>query len=256
MPVLGPVNAPDQYDGKTAIMQNQFGSLGGFFVVANNPCFVQQQYSSKNKQGSEDWTQEVELGAGANVTLSPRCIGVQFRNATPGFPAQITAQIAIGDEPPLTISALGNIVANSLIIPGQILNYGFHFANVITAGNNFAGGADLLSPSPISFTADGISDYAVFCTSRSWQLNNVNHLAEAHINLDGADAGQIGQIISVLANLGDSLNAMGPIVGPAAGSHTINVRVFADTAGDTLTVIGGAGGVGGSAPIVVGVMRL
>lgn len=117
MPVIGPVGAPDQYNGQTAILQNVYGSKGGFFAIANNPAFVQQQYSRQGQQGSEDWTEEVELGAGANVTLSPACIGVQFRNAVAGKIATITAQLAVGDEPPLLISALGVVgtVATNLL---------------------------------------------------------------------------------------------------------------------------------------------
>lgn len=109
MPSLSQVLAPDNYDGKTAVIQNQFGAHGGWFNISGKDAFMQMQFSRSNQQGEEDWTQEIHLGAGAFAILPANCIGVQFRNATPGSPATITAQIAVGDEPALSISALGSI---------------------------------------------------------------------------------------------------------------------------------------------------
>lgn len=109
MPSFSQVQIPDNYNSVTGILQNCWGSRGGWFSVSGAPVFVELQFSRLNStyQGQEDWTQEVELGAGAFATLPANCIGVQFRNAIPGTPATVTAQIAVGDEPPLAISAIG-----------------------------------------------------------------------------------------------------------------------------------------------------
>lgn len=111
MPVLNQVLAPDTYNSKNAILSNCWGARGGWFSVTGAGAFVQLQFSRLNStyQGEEDWTQEIQVGAGAFATLPVNCIGVQFRNSVAGTPATITAQIAVGDEPPLAISALGSI---------------------------------------------------------------------------------------------------------------------------------------------------
>lgn len=131
MPVLNNVSVPNNYDGKNAILQNIFPSNGGFLSVQGFPVFVELQYAEhykdnfgniRTRQGTEDWTTEFELGAGAFATIPPQCIGIQFRNATAGQVATVTVAIAQGDEPALAISALGIITTvSSPLVTRQIL---------------------------------------------------------------------------------------------------------------------------------------
>jgi len=228
------------------------------YVVANNPVIAQLAGTSKAGT-TQPWGPEILITPNAG-TFS-RLQGIRFKSAIPGSPAQVVAQLVEPGDPvpsagtPFTafLSTSGQV---SPVASGAIIEVGFHFANVQAVGNNFAGGNDLLSPVPLTFDADGVSSYLVRVAASSWQLNNAVHSAEANINLDGVDNGQIGQMVSQVANVGQNLMAEGAILTPAQGPHTVNIRVWPITAGDTLTVIGGPGGPGQRDPIIVTVVAL
>ena len=113
MPVLNAQavgNAYPQTPGSGASLAQVWNAKGGWFSVTNAGAFVKLQYGGL---GSEHWTDEILLGAGAFVVLPPNCIGMQFRNSVANAIATVTAQIAQGDEPPLAISSIGqtNVVS-------------------------------------------------------------------------------------------------------------------------------------------------
>lgn len=120
MPVINQVQTADAYaDNATggvsaAIISQVYNSRGGWFSVAAAAVFCEMQYGP---QGASYWTQEVLLGNGAFAYLDPKCTGVRFRSAVSGVPGTVTAQISQGDEPPLSIVALGqlSVVGLSLI---------------------------------------------------------------------------------------------------------------------------------------------
>lgn len=97
---------PDQGNSSGAIISEVFNSRGGWFSVASAAVFVELQYGP---HASSYWTEEVEVGVGAFAYLDAKCTGLRFRNAVAGQAATVTAQIAQGDEPPLSIVALGTI---------------------------------------------------------------------------------------------------------------------------------------------------
>jgi hypothetical protein len=119
VPVINQVQTSDTYKdnaqgSSAAILSQVFNSRGGWFSISAAGVFCEMQYGP---QGSSYWTEEVELGNGAFAYLDPKCTGVRFRSAVSGVPATVTAQIAQGDEPPLSIVALGSlsVVGLSLI---------------------------------------------------------------------------------------------------------------------------------------------
>lgn len=233
-----------------------------FSVLSPNAVIV-QCYKYTNRAHTE-WVLEpfTRVFAGQSIgVILKNCAGIRIANATPGLASVVIGQLDYPTDIELAgglitsanISATGNIVLSQ---SGLIVAFGFHFAPVNTGGNNFAGGADMLSPSPLAFTADGVSNYLVTVAAASWQLNALNHAAEAHINFDGTDAGQLAQMVSVIANVGETFIGEGVLLTPAQGPHTVNVRAWADSAGDTLTIIGGPGGAGQRGPIIVKVIQL
>lgn len=125
MPVLNSVAVSDTYANNTganqAILSQVYNSRGGWFSITGQPVFVQMQYGP---QGSGNvWTEEVEVGAGAFAYLDPKCTGVRFRNAVAGQVATVTAQISEGDEPPLSIIALGSVsVAGVAAVTRQVFS--------------------------------------------------------------------------------------------------------------------------------------
>jgi hypothetical protein len=139
------------------------------------------------------------------------------------------------------------------IVPGQVLQKGKKTSNVSTSGTTFGAGADLLA-ADLTFTADGTSDYGLFVSASRWQNSTSGAVNELDIKLDGADQGEIAQLVAPAANVGDTLCCLGVIQAPAAGAHTVNARMYA-TAG-TATAAAGTGGAGGSSPILVMVVKL
>jgi hypothetical protein len=116
-------------------------------------------------------------------------------------------------------------------------------ASVPSSATTFAGGVDVLA-APLTFTADGTSTYRIVCTASGG--SSTVSAGRAVLNLDGAEAGTMATITN---------NTTDPIYGaititPAAGSHTVNVRLYCTAAG-TVTLLGGAGGAGVAAPIEV-----
>jgi hypothetical protein len=120
VPVINQVQTADAYADNAksgvsaAIISQVYNSRGGWFSVSAAAVFCQMQYGG---QGAPYWTSEVLLGNGAFAYLDPKCIGVRFRSAVGGVPGTVTAQISQGDEPPLSIVALGqlSVVGLSLI---------------------------------------------------------------------------------------------------------------------------------------------
>lgn len=104
---------------------------------------------------------------------------------------------------------------------GGFLAYGTQGSTKSTTGTTFPTGVDLLA-SAISFTADGSSNYVVRVTVPSAQLANLR------LNLDSAS----GDLMCFCPVTGSS--GVGPVpvagvavISPAAGVHTVNVRLYA-----------------------------
>jgi len=143
----------------------------------------------------------------------------------------------------------GKVVATPSVsvIPGAVLARGFRTANVSTVGTTFATGADLLA-SPLSFTADGTSSYLVHVAAELW-LNGVGGSVNfLRLNLDGADAGILLASTCDVANANYPCQAAG-VLTPAAGPHTMNVRLTVSAS--TGTVAGSTGGANVAVPIIV-----
>jgi hypothetical protein len=133
---------------------------------------------------------------------------------------------------------------------GARIAYGTRTTNAVTAGTTFGTGVDLLA-TPLTFTAAGSNSYIVRAYGTAW-LNNgtagttANNLS---INLDGADGGQFVSAVFPSAGFGTGVSGSGLIVKPAAGSHTVNVRMTVSAG--TGTIVAGAGGAGANVPILV-----
>ena len=148
----------------------------------------------------------------------------------------------------------GSLVWNgSAYVPGGRLASGTRAATVSTAGTTFAAGADLLSTA-LSFTADGTSSYLVRVAAPAISNNTATDGFHLRINLDGADAGVICSGVSATASQSEALLAEG-VFTPAAGAHTLNVRLNAVTGG-TAAVNAGTGGAGGLTPIFVSIEKV
>lgn len=132
---------------------------------------------------------------------------------------------------------------------GTRIASGTNASTVATTGTTFGTGADLLA-SPLTFTADGKTDYLLRVSAVGWSINAGTNWLYMHANLDGADAGLIAQEWSDTATGFHRLFVGGVLLKPSSGSHTVNARVRTGGA-YTLTVTGGAGGVGASTPIFV-----
>lgn len=136
----------------------------------------------------------------------------------------------------------------------SIIAYGKNTNSVSTAGTTFGTGADLLAAA-LNFTADGVSDYIVRAFACDWRNDTLGDEARLHINLDGADAGLFANSrATVNTNDFKPLSSAGVILAPAAGAHTVNARLRANTGGTAL-VEAGAGGVGNVAPLLVTIER-
>lgn len=159
--------------------------------------------------------------------------------------------IASGKVTNAKVAAAAAIAASKLQV---ILGYATKGASVASAGGTFAAGADILN-SAISWTADGTSDYLVVIMAPSMNCSSASGGVVLSHNLDTADAGTMTSSFAVGAST--YVPCFGAIIvsAPAAGAHTTNVRVHADTAG-TATVSGGAGGAATAAPITVLIIKL
>jgi hypothetical protein len=124
-------------------------------------------------------------------------------------------------------------------------------SSVTSSGVGFASGTDILG-TPLSFTADGTSDYLIRISATSWTNNGAagsrNQLA---VNLDGSQAGYFADSASPAAGRQMMCEFNGVIPAPSAGTHTVNVRLGV-TAG-TATVTGGSGVGANPSPILVAV---
>lgn len=136
------------------------------------------------------------------------------------------------------------------IVPGSVIAQGTKTANVATTGTTFATGADVLA-APLSFTADGSSNYVVSVFATDWFCNAAGVLTLS-LNLDGADAGQIAVASPGTGNAA-SLGATTMLISPSAGTHTVNARLIVSTG--TGTIEGGSGGAGAKRPILVAVQH-
>lgn len=127
MPVLTEAIVPDEYTDNMATISSVWGSQGGWFEVLENGVFFQIQYSRGNQQGQEDWGEEQQLGSGAFGTIPSKAIGIRFRNAIPGTVALVSGAITTGDEPPISISAIGSVSLNinsNYVQTFNVFNYG------------------------------------------------------------------------------------------------------------------------------------
>ena len=152
------------------------------------------------------------------------------------------------------VSSLPQVVAQNpvSVSPVGIIAYASKTSSVSTTGITFGTGADILA-SPLSFSADGKSDYLVWVVGRDW-FNSGTNRNELHFNLDGSDAGFIAQSIFAVATNGLPLTVAGVLPKPSSGSHTINVRLVVNAG--TGTIDGGTGGAGASPPILVFLQRI
>lgn len=151
-------------------------------------------------------------------------------------------------------AAIMNEISDDLnfLLPGTVLAYGTKASAVSTSGTTFAAGADLLAAA-LSFTADGTSDYLVRVGCDAW-TNTAIAACFLNLNLDGADAGFVQTWNCPTANFSAPVSGSTPILAPAAGSHTVNVRLR--VSGGSGAVNGGAGGAGSHRPILVTVETL
>ena len=132
---------------------------------------------------------------------------------------------------------------------GMRLASGTKAASVTATGTTFAAGTDVLA-SALEFTASGSNNYIVRIGAAEWFTNTAGAANFLHVNLDGADAGIICQTTFTATNQGTPCVAfaeLGTI--PAAGEHSVNVRLRVNSG--TGTVLGGAGGAGVQLPIIV-----
>lgn len=117
--------------------------------------------------------------------------------------------------------------------------------SVSTVGTTYAAGADVLA-SPLSFTADGSSDYLV--TLATPQLTNPGIITFA-FNLDSAEAG----VFTIVGNSEQIPTTRGILLAPSAAAHTLNVRFFVSTGTGTLAA--GVGGTTNNVPIVLSIEK-
>jgi hypothetical protein len=137
------------------------------------------------------------------------------------------------------------------IVPGSVIAQGTKTANVATTGTTFATGADVLA-APLSFTADGSSNYVIRVEATDWFAAPAGVL-NVNLNLDGADAGGIS-VASPGTGVAASLGASTILLSPSAGTHTVNARLFVTSgSGSTGTIEGGSGGAGAKRPILVSI---
>ena len=105
MPGLNNVTCGDNYTDAASVI-NVWNSKGGWFSISTESAYVELQYGDL---GSPYFVAEQLLGAGAFAAFDKDCSGIRFRNATAGQNSVVTAYIAQGDEPPLSILSSGNV---------------------------------------------------------------------------------------------------------------------------------------------------
>jgi hypothetical protein len=246
MPVLNQAAVPNTYDSRHAILANVWGSKGGWLSVSTNPVFVQLQFSKQHssQQGEEDWTQEILLGTGAFATIPPECIGVQFRNASSGNIAFITVQIAQGDEPPLAISALGNVNA---ITAAGLIAYVEVTTNLGITGLSEAASNLLIDSGTLSYNNQPI-------IVEAWgHLNwGSGYNVGQSITLELFDGGSVGPGLGIMLQFPAPENTFSWATPfffkhkftPTAGSHNFTLRGWTTStgAGGGLLVAGLGGG--------------
>lgn len=86
-----------------ATITDVFQSSGGIFQVQDQPAKYRLQFQRGGQQGSDYWTRERTIGAGGG-SIPRGATGIQFRNATPGVVATVSAQLALQDEPYLALT--------------------------------------------------------------------------------------------------------------------------------------------------------
>lgn len=147
----------------------------------------------------------------------------------------------------VTDDALNDRVNVTFLSP--VVAHGSRTSSVTTTGTSYGTGADLLA-SAVTFTADGSSDYAVRFSCAAF--SNPSNPPSAALTLDGS---QSSTMIDQLGSTQMAGDVSCLISAPSAGTHSVNIRVWAGGA-TTLTVKGGAGGSSTDMPILVTVMRL
>lgn len=152
------------------------------------------------------------------------------------------------------VNTIPQIVAQNPVpvSPTGIIAYSSTTSPVTTTGTTFGTGADVL-PSPLSFSADGKSDYLLWIVCRDW-FNNGTNRNELHFNLDGSEAGYFTSSIFAVATNGLPLTAAGMLPKPSVGSHTLNLRLVVNAGTGTLDA--GAGGAGAQPPILMFLQRI
>lgn len=117
-----------------------------------------------------------------------------------------------------------------------IVAYGTRTTNQTTVGTTYAAGADILAAA-VSFTADGHSDYVIRASGVGFGASaSVN--GQLWLNFDAAQRGLMqstftaGQVMPVAASA--------VVFAPAAGAHTVNVRMVVSAAA-TGTIFAGNG---------------
>ena len=122
---------------------------------------------------------------------------------------------------------------------GERLATGTTDSNVSTTGTTFGTGADVLGTA-LEFTVTGNNNYIVRMFGPNWSNSTAGDGCQLRVNLDGADAGGMGQYTSATAGALAPCVGIGFITRPATGSHSVNVRLVAVTGG-TATIQAGAG---------------
>jgi hypothetical protein len=118
----------------TATIQDVWAAQGGSFIIENGRAFYQLQYNldatRKSGFGNFEWSPEALLPPGQGP-IPPNATGVRFRNQDATLPATVSAVIANGPAPVLTLSSQGTI--GSTMITGLIPAAG----TTPTAGTGF-----------------------------------------------------------------------------------------------------------------------
>lgn len=135
----------------------------------------------------------------------------------------------------------------------DLVAYGTYNSTRTTSGTTFATGIDLLA-SPLSFIADGLSDYLVSVAVSTWVNNVVGAINHMVLNLDGLDAGRIIEQTQPTASYLMQCHSETPILIPSFGPHTVNVRQYCSAG--SVTAYGSAGGVNTERPMLVKVERM
>lgn len=114
---LNDVAVADDYTVAASI-QNIFPGAGGAYVVKLQPVYAQLQYGV---QGAAHWTDEQILDPGGGA-IDPGATGIQFRNATAGQAAIVSARIKPRAQPGLAV-AFASTVGPS-VVTGRVSSVG------------------------------------------------------------------------------------------------------------------------------------